>query len=69
MREQVSFFFVWLLIILFIFMTPCCSLLDSTHGGSYGMHDGMIPNAKYQLFGTLNFPVTETEAWKEKVIN
>nr|XP_025887034.1 LOW QUALITY PROTEIN: callose synthase 2 [Solanum lycopersicum] len=43
------------------------SLLDSTHGGSYGMHDGMIPNAKYQLFGTLNFPVTETEAWKEKI--
>lgn len=43
------------------------SLLDSSHGGSYGMHDGMIPNAKYQLFGTLNFPVTETEAWKEKI--
>ncbi|XP_055817760.1 callose synthase 2 isoform X1 [Solanum dulcamara] len=43
------------------------SLLDSTHGGSYGMHDGMIPNAKYQLFGTLNFPVTETEAWREKI--
>lgn len=43
------------------------SLIDSSHGGSYGMHDGMIPNAKYQLFGTLNFPVTETEAWKEKI--
>ncbi|KAJ8573525.1 hypothetical protein K7X08_010036 [Anisodus acutangulus] len=43
------------------------SLLETTHGGSYGMHDGMIPNAKYQLFGTLNFPVTETEAWKEKI--
>ncbi|XP_016449067.2 callose synthase 2 isoform X1 [Nicotiana tabacum] len=43
------------------------SLLDSTHGGSYGMHGGMIPNPQFQLFGTLNFPVTETEAWKEKI--
>lgn len=45
------------------------SLLDSSHGGSYGMHQGMTPlEQQRQFFGTLNFPVTEeTEAWKEKI--
>ncbi|KAG5565273.1 hypothetical protein RHGRI_001233 [Rhododendron griersonianum] len=48
---------------------PIPSLLDSSHGGSYGMHEGMIPPDKqYQFFGTLKFPITEeTEAWKEKI--
>ncbi|GMQ00662.1 hypothetical protein CsSME_00047656 [Camellia sinensis var. sinensis] len=44
------------------------SLLDSIHGGSG--HGGMVP-LEYQLFasaGAINFPVQETEAWKEKVI-
>lgn len=46
-----------------------CSLLDSSHGGSYGMDHGMTPlDQQHQYFGTVNFPVTEeTEAWKEKV--
>ncbi|KAL0425542.1 UNVERIFIED_CONTAM: Callose synthase 1, partial [Sesamum radiatum] len=45
------------------------SLLDSSHGGSYGMHQGMTPlDQQYSYFGTLHFPVTEeTEAWKEKI--
>ncbi|KAK6162846.1 hypothetical protein DH2020_002687 [Rehmannia glutinosa] len=45
------------------------SMLDSSHGGSYGMHQGMTPlDQQYQYFGTLHFPVTEeTEAWKEKI--
>ncbi|KAL6575472.1 Callose synthase 2 [Orobanche hederae] len=45
------------------------SLLESTHVGSYGMHQGMTPlDQQYQYFGTLHFPVTEeTEAWKEKI--
>ncbi|KAI3444935.1 hypothetical protein Pfo_001600 [Paulownia fortunei] len=45
------------------------SLLDSSHGGSYGMHQGMTPlDQQFQYFGTLHFPVTEeTEAWKEKI--
>lgn len=44
-------------------------MLDSSHGGSYGTHEGMMPlDKQYQFFGTLNFPVTEeTDAWKEKV--
>jgi callose synthase len=45
------------------------SLLDSSHGGSYAMHEGMTPlDQQYQFFGTLRFPITEeTEAWKEKI--
>lgn len=44
-------------------------MLDSSNGGSYGLHEGMTPlDRQYQVFGTLGFPVTEeTEAWKEKV--
>ncbi|KAG8391331.1 hypothetical protein BUALT_Bualt01G0176700 [Buddleja alternifolia] len=44
-------------------------LLDSSRGGSYGMHEGMTPlDQQYQYFGTLRFPITEeTEAWKEKI--
>ncbi|KAI7992525.1 Callose synthase 3 [Camellia lanceoleosa] len=43
------------------------SLVDSIHGGSG--HEGMVP-LEYQLFasaGAINFPVQETEAWKEKI--
>ena len=44
------------------------SLLDSTHGGSYGKNEGMTPlDQQHQFFGELNFPVPDTEAWKEKV--
>lgn len=48
------------------------SLLDSSHGGSYGLVEGMTSlDEKRGLFGKdehLRFPVTEeTEAWKEKV--
>ncbi|XP_065872528.1 callose synthase 2 [Euphorbia lathyris] len=44
------------------------SLLDSSHGGSYGKYEGMTPlDRQYQFFGVLNFPVLETEAWKEKI--
>lgn len=45
------------------------SLLESSHGGSYALNQGMASlDQQYQYFGTLNFPVTEeTEAWKEKV--
>ncbi|CAK9177419.1 unnamed protein product [Ilex paraguariensis] len=45
------------------------SLLDSSHGGSYGMDEGMTPlDQQYQFFGALKFPVTEeTDAWKEKI--
>ncbi|KAI8571725.1 hypothetical protein RHMOL_Rhmol01G0141900 [Rhododendron molle] len=52
-----------------IMLDPIPSLLDSSHGGSYGMHEGMIPlDQQYQFFGTLKFPITEeTEAWKEKI--
>ncbi|PSS26439.1 Callose synthase [Actinidia chinensis var. chinensis] len=48
---------------------PIPSLLESSHGGSYGMHGGMTPLEKqYQFFGALRFPITqETEAWKEKI--
>ncbi|CAL5336180.1 unnamed protein product [Camellia sinensis] len=43
------------------------SLVDSIHGGSG--HEGMVP-LEYQLFasaGAINFPVQETDAWKEKI--
>ncbi|KAL7218678.1 hypothetical protein ACSBR2_011861 [Camellia fascicularis] len=43
------------------------SLVDSIHGGSG--HEGMVP-LEYQLFasaGAINFPVQETETWKEKI--
>ncbi|KAI5647696.1 hypothetical protein M9H77_33701 [Catharanthus roseus] len=48
------------------------SLLDSSHGGSYGLVEGMTSlDEKRGLFGKdehLRFPVTEeTEAWKEKI--
>ncbi|KAF5736396.1 callose synthase 2-like [Tripterygium wilfordii] len=45
------------------------SLLDSSHGGSYGQHERLTPlDQQYQFFGRLNFPVMpETEAWKEKI--
>ncbi|KAF6151837.1 hypothetical protein GIB67_010411 [Kingdonia uniflora] len=48
------------------------SLLDATHGGIYGRHEGMTPllDQQYQLFassGAIKFPVEpETEAWIEK---
>ncbi|GFY98956.1 glucan synthase-like 12 [Actinidia rufa] len=45
------------------------SFVDSIHGGSG--HEGMTPlDQQYQLFasaGAINFPVQETEAWKEKI--
>ncbi|KAL6964802.1 Callose synthase 2 [Sarracenia purpurea var. burkii] len=52
-----------------IFDDPIPSLLDSSHGGSYGTQEAMTPLAQqYQFFGTLRFPITEeTEAWKEKI--
>ncbi|XP_051148401.1 callose synthase 1-like [Andrographis paniculata] len=44
------------------------SLQDSSHGGNYGMHQGVTPLKQNQYFGELNFPVKEeTEAWKEKI--
>ncbi|KAJ8748765.1 hypothetical protein K2173_011320 [Erythroxylum novogranatense] len=44
------------------------SLLDSSHGGSYGKDEGMTPlDQQYQFFGSLGFPVPDTEAWKEKI--
>ncbi|KZV22357.1 callose synthase 2-like [Dorcoceras hygrometricum] len=45
------------------------SLLESNHGGSYGMYQGMMPlDQQHQYFKTLRFPVTEDlEAWKEKI--
>ncbi|GLT55537.1 hypothetical protein SLA2020_286500 [Shorea laevis] len=44
------------------------SLVDSSHGGSYGKDEGMKPLAQqYKFFGELRFPVPETEAWKEKI--
>ncbi|KAJ7949088.1 Callose synthase [Quillaja saponaria] len=44
------------------------SLLDSSHGGSDGKDEGMTPlENQRQLFGELQFPVSETEAWKEKI--
>ncbi|XP_073029043.1 callose synthase 1-like [Primulina eburnea] len=45
------------------------SLLESSHGGSYGMYQGMMPlDQQQQYFKTLRFPVTEDlEAWKEKI--
>lgn len=47
---------------------PIPSLLDSNHGGSYGKHEGMMPlDQQHQFFGELNFPVPDTEAWKEKI--
>ncbi|MEI4889774.1 hypothetical protein, partial [Klebsiella pneumoniae] len=48
---------------------PIPSLVDSSHGGSYGVHEGMKPlDQQYQFFGAIRFPVTEeTEAWKEKI--
>ncbi|KAF7152125.1 hypothetical protein RHSIM_Rhsim01G0033900 [Rhododendron simsii] len=49
---------------------PNPSLLDSSHVGSYGMHEGMrlTPlDQQYRFFEKLNFPITEEiEAWKEK---
>ncbi|KAI8570357.1 hypothetical protein RHMOL_Rhmol01G0028600 [Rhododendron molle] len=50
---------------------PNPSLLDSSHVGSYGMHEGMrlTPlDQQYRFFEKLNFPITEeTEAWKERI--
>ncbi|WCJ19020.1 glucan synthase-like 3 [Euphorbia peplus] len=44
------------------------SLLESSHGGAYGKYEGMTPlESQYQFFGALNFPLPETEAWKEKI--
>ncbi|KAH9774697.1 callose synthase 2 [Citrus sinensis] len=45
------------------------SLLDSSHGGSYGKTEGMTPlDQQFHFFGALRFPVyPETEAWKEKI--
>ncbi|EEF50216.1 conserved hypothetical protein [Ricinus communis] len=44
------------------------SLLESSHGGSYGKQEEMTLDRQYQFFGMLKFPVTETEAWKEKEV-
>ncbi|PSR95380.1 Callose synthase, partial [Actinidia chinensis var. chinensis] len=45
------------------------SFVDPIHGGSG--YEGMIPlDQQYQLFasaGAINFPIQETEAWKEKI--
>ncbi|XAR54308.1 1,3-beta-glucan synthase [Bertholletia excelsa] len=50
---------------------PLVSLQDSSHGGTYGMQEGMTPLEQLktkQFFVSLRFPVTEeTEAWKEKI--
>lgn len=48
------------------------SLVDSSHGGSYRMHEGITPLDQLvaQLFaepGAIKFPLPETEAWTEKV--
>ncbi|MFS7931875.1 putative 1,3-beta-glucan synthase [Helianthus anomalus] len=46
------------------------SMLESSHSGSYGVHEAIAPQNKHYLFAELNFPVTvETEelAWKEKI--
>ncbi|KAG8646373.1 callose synthase 1 isoform X1 [Manihot esculenta] len=44
------------------------SLLDSSHGGSFGKHEGMTSlDQQYQFFGSLRFPVQETDALKEKI--
>ena len=46
-----------------------CSLLDSSHGGSYGKDERFTPLEKqYKFFGKLQFPVkTDIDAWAEKV--
>ncbi|XP_050944379.1 callose synthase 1 isoform X4 [Cucumis melo] len=41
------------------------SLVESSHGGSFGK-DGK-PRSLDRLFDKLNFPIPETEAWKEKI--
>ncbi|KAM0946799.1 putative 1,3-beta-glucan synthase [Dioscorea sansibarensis] len=45
-------------------------LLDSSHGGSYGRHEGMAStDPEFQLFlspGAINFPRQESDAWTEK---
>ncbi|CAK7331752.1 unnamed protein product [Dovyalis caffra] len=44
------------------------SLLDSSHGGSYGNDEGMKPlDQQNKFFGNLRFPVPEIEAWKERI--
>lgn len=45
------------------------SMLESTHGGSYGVDKGMTPlDQQYKFFGALQFPMTsKTDAWKEKI--
>ncbi|KAJ0968856.1 hypothetical protein J5N97_021733 [Dioscorea zingiberensis] len=46
-------------------------LLDSSHGGSYGKHEGMATSSdpEFQLFlspGAIKFPRPESDAWTEK---
>ncbi|XP_058098220.1 callose synthase 3-like isoform X2 [Magnolia sinica] len=47
------------------------SLLDSSHGVPFGRYEGMAPlDQQYQLFassGAIKFPLTQSEAWKEKI--
>ncbi|XP_072986572.1 callose synthase 3-like [Typha latifolia] len=47
------------------------SLLESSHGGSYGRPEGMAPlDQQYQLFasaGAFIFPLQVTDAWTEKI--
>ncbi|XP_076955761.1 callose synthase 2-like [Bidens hawaiensis] len=44
------------------------SMLESSHGGSYAVHEAIAPQNKDYFFAELNFPVTiETETWKEKI--
>ncbi|KAG1359509.1 putative Callose synthase 3 [Cocos nucifera] len=47
-------------------------LVDSAHGGSYRMHEGITPLDELvaQLFaepGAIKFPLPESEAWTEKI--
>ncbi|KAK9056069.1 hypothetical protein SSX86_027156 [Deinandra increscens subsp. villosa] len=49
---------------------PDSSMLESSHGGSYGVHEVVAPQNKHyhRAFADLNFPVTiETEVWKKKI--
>ncbi|CAM8969696.1 unnamed protein product [Rhodiola kirilowii] len=43
------------------------SLLDSSHGGYYSKDEGMTLHDEKYLFGAIDFPIPETEAWREKI--
>lgn len=69
--EEISRYVLWLELPFFYtsvsiyFIPPLCSLVESSHGGSSGK-DGKSRSLD-RLFDKLNFPIPETEAWKEKV--